>query len=1553
MLSTRIFRLFLSSTFSDFVAEREALRTRVFPQLEKLCRDHGAVFQAVDLRWGITEEAQREQDTMRICLQEIRRCQQLSPRPNFAVLLGNRYGWEPPPARIPIDHWRRLLAAASSAERKIIRAGYRGPDRNAMPPVYHIHDRQDGWELSESRERILRDALRSCVAKADFPEAEKVAYFASATHQEIILGALLDHDEQGAVLHPERHVHVYVRSLDGMPRDQSASDFLDWDASRGEPVAEAAARLHALEQQLRNRLGGHVHDLHTHWDRHGRGGAVDEAYLDAFCERFLADQTALIQAELGALARPDAAVERQRAHEEFGAARCKVFAGRKKLLKTIAASTGTRGTRASQRPLVVVGGGGSGKSALLARAAQERRRECEGTASVIMERYIGGVPGTESLMVTLTDLIADLAKAYEQPEPPRPESTQQMTEAFEQALQYATAERPLYLYLDALDQLSSADGAWVLDWLPQQLPPYAKVVVTVRSGTSVESAARGRFGRRVLQVPPMSASEGRAMLAGLLADKRSAWFNAGIAPTTGRALTRDQKKVVLDGFAQSLGSPLWLKLAYEEASTWASWESPTLPTTVPRLIENFIDRRLLERDNHPRVFTERALAYITAGRFGLAEHELARALGGDAEVRAEFRSAERTQRKWQDPKLLPPILWSRLFFDLQAYLAMAATDGALVMRWFHREFGEALKARYLAAPSDLTRIHGALADLFEAEEREQRPDSTDDTDLFRATDASGTPSSAALRRVMEQPWQLAAGGRNDELRVLLTDFGFCMGKCAANRAADLVADMTAMARGGESWRSAEAWRRFFLRCGHMLRRGDVKWPSHKILLQLGIEEADDAPITQAAEAWLERGACDWAWMKSRKRPVRTVHEALVVVMEGHAGPICGVEVFADGRVLSWSEDGTLRLWNVQTGAPLALMEGHNNRVAAAKLLSDSRIVSWAWDRKLRYWDGETGAPLAVLSGRTASLEIDKEFPRTLPVKALPNGRELLRLKDGTLELWDVEARVLLVAMEGHAEEVNGVEFLHDGRVLSWSNDGTLRLWQGETGRELAVMQGHRGRVNGALVLPEGNVLSWSNDCTLRLWHGTTGAALALMEGHRASVLGARVLPDGHRVVSWSHDGTLRLWTAQTGSPLAVMVGHTDDTVDAEVLTDGRVLSWAGDGTLRLWDSRDGAPLAVMIGHASSVQGAKVLADDRILSWSRDGTLRLWDSYAASLALTNSYRGPVENAKLLPDGRVLSWSRDGAMCFWNGQTGEALVLMEGHTNPVDNPLVLADDRVLSWAHWSWLLTSPSGDCSLRLWDGRTGASLAVMEGHTSGIEGAVVLADNRVLSWSWDCTLRLWDGQTGSLLAVMEEHAGPVSGATVLADGRILSWACDGIGPDPNHSAYTLRVWDGQTGAALAVMARCFEIPELEDAALLPDASILGRSRDGTLHLWNGRTGVQLVLDPTARDEGEALLDTQRRFLSSAVSCAPDSRAGTGDSDVYLLRSPGGDYIAYVNRRARLDARWHGQDLGLIGYTSTSAIVNAFIELKFLQLMHGEKPLPFGWRANPEFETIGR
>jgi hypothetical protein len=63
---TRIFRVFVSSTFIDMKEERHILQKKVFPKLEKFCEENGARFQAVDLRWGVNEESHLNQKMMNL-----------------------------------------------------------------------------------------------------------------------------------------------------------------------------------------------------------------------------------------------------------------------------------------------------------------------------------------------------------------------------------------------------------------------------------------------------------------------------------------------------------------------------------------------------------------------------------------------------------------------------------------------------------------------------------------------------------------------------------------------------------------------------------------------------------------------------------------------------------------------------------------------------------------------------------------------------------------------------------------------------------------------------------------------------------------------------------------------------------------------------------------------------------------------------------------------------------------------------------------------------------------------------------------------------------------------------------------------------------------------------------------------------------------------------------------------------------------------------------------------------------------------------------------------
>ena len=115
-----VIRVFVSSTFSDLKEERDALQRDVFPRLRKLCEENNARFQAIDLRWGVRDEAALDQQTMEICLREIDRCQQTGIKPNFIVLLGERYGWRPLPARIEAGEFEKVRDGVTDADMRVL-----------------------------------------------------------------------------------------------------------------------------------------------------------------------------------------------------------------------------------------------------------------------------------------------------------------------------------------------------------------------------------------------------------------------------------------------------------------------------------------------------------------------------------------------------------------------------------------------------------------------------------------------------------------------------------------------------------------------------------------------------------------------------------------------------------------------------------------------------------------------------------------------------------------------------------------------------------------------------------------------------------------------------------------------------------------------------------------------------------------------------------------------------------------------------------------------------------------------------------------------------------------------------------------------------------------------------------------------------------------------------------------------------------------------------------------------------------------------------------------
>jgi WD40 repeat protein len=117
----------------------------------------------------------------------------------------------------------------------------------------------------------------------------------------------------------------------------------------------------------------------------------------------------------------------------------------------------------------------------------------------------------------------------------------------------------------------------------------------------------------------------------------------------------------------------------------------------------------------------------------------------------------------------------------------------------------------------------------------------------------------------------------------------------------------------------------------------------------------------------------------------------------HGGLVKVVQFSPDGRkLLSASEDGTVRLWDPETGHPVSETMRHGAQVTRAEFSPDgSRVATFSSDKSVRIWE-VTQAPLPVpdwlapLAEAVAGLRInEQEVSEVLSVDVLYRLRQTL------------------------------------------------------------------------------------------------------------------------------------------------------------------------------------------------------------------------------------------------------------------------------------------------------------------------------------------------------------------------------------------------------------------------------------------------------------------------------------------------------------------------------------------------------------------------------------
>ncbi|MFH1198528.1 MAG: AAA family ATPase [bacterium] len=670
---TKTFRVFVSSTFSDMKEERRILQKNVFPKLEKFCESNGAKFQAVDLRWGVNEESQLNQKTIDICLNEIARCQRISPKPNFLILLGDRYGWQPIPTKIPDSEMLPILKQITDEQKDLLEAWYK-LDQNAIPFEFVLQPRGKEYEeysVWQNVETEIREILRTAVAKLKFTPQQLGKYYASATHQEIIHGAL---NPPKDAKKPEEHVLALLRDTEGLPDDKSAMGFIDLKKD-DEPDEYCREQLAALKMELKTKLGDHCLTYSAKWNN-GKSEISDPAEFEKTVFNFLKD---IIEQQIKEVITPDEINHEIKLHAEFKEKLTEHFCGREEILDKIKSYLNS----SERKVLSIIGDSGSGKSSVMAQAVKEW--QIKNGNAVTVYRFIGTTSSSSNIISLLQSICGQVARAFNvelislagEGKDKTLYEMNGLTEILRKCLALGTTEKPVVIFLDALDQLSDSDNAKALYWIPRELPEHAKFIV------SALPELDGRLNQTVKEhLPVLPVKEARLIL--------DRWFDV-----IDRILTVKQYKEVIENFGKT-GLPIYLKLAFEKAKHWHSYdENITLQDTVPGIINDFIDT--LEEE-HTKEFVEHVICYMLSGRYqGLAENEILEILVFDEDYwKNKFlpKTHPDHRAELEDVSKIPIVVWSRFFLDMEPFLTERDADGVPIITFFHRQFNEVLRTRY-------------------------------------------------------------------------------------------------------------------------------------------------------------------------------------------------------------------------------------------------------------------------------------------------------------------------------------------------------------------------------------------------------------------------------------------------------------------------------------------------------------------------------------------------------------------------------------------------------------------------------------------------------------------------------------------------------------------------------------------------------------------------------------------------------------------------------------------------------------------------------------------
>lgn len=293
-------------------------------------------------------------------------------------------------------------------------------------------------------------------------------------------------------------------------------------------------------------------------------------------------------------------------------------------------------------------------------------------------------------------------------------------------------------------------------------------------------------------------------------------------------------------------------------------------------------------------------------------------------------------------------------------------------------------------------------------------------------------------------------------------------------------------------------------------------------------------------------------------PPKTKYKC-VKTLKGHRDWVtCMVEI-RDGRILSGSEDGTIKLWAMTESKCLSEFREHEDAVLGLIQFTDTKAVSVSRDKNIKIFTFGNMKEITTIN-------INQPFCCICPVSdtsiAVGGGDNEIRIFDLSDSNDIPECEVL----EGHKNQVRVIKRIDEPKSIyaSGSCDMTVKIWNFGQKTLMATLEGHTAPINSLLLLSNGKLASGSDDYTIKIWNLTKmekEASIQELHGHPMCL--AQI--SDNQIVSGSSDWSLIVYNMNTTAEEFRFEGHNEGVKVVLVTQTGQLVSGSNDHTIKVWE----------------------------------------------------------------------------------------------------------------------------------------------------------------------------------------------------------------------------------------------------------------------------------------------------------------------------------------------------------------------------------------------------